>query len=413
MLNDNKTSIMNKIFISHSSLDVELVQSFVENILKLGLDISSDRIFCSSMEGQGIKSGKHIPDTLKDELKKASIVLLFISKNYKNSEVCLNEMGAAWVLLPKEKVIPILLPDADFNELGFINIGRKGLNGFKHEGITKFVQDCKSDLNLDFNLERYSAKLIVYIDSVSSFLESKIEFQTEIEKDLESDFETDEWTRCFTKNLYALDEIIRSVIPTLSDGIHQVIDKNSQTKLISTLSEAKFLKRFWYKFSRGDYYVEKIQKLPNGNWVMSSLNWEIKISDIWVCKDSELQYEFILIKSEGLPPYPVQSDVGGECYKVGILDNGTIVSENEYDNGYAVISGETIKMSHQNSTSRFREKETNWIFLVSDFHKAGYNYRETFNFCKKLDSGEIEVNEENLMMFLRNLENHPTVIKYN
>jgi hypothetical protein len=402
---------MNKIFISHSSLDIVFVQLFVEKILKLGLDISSDRIFCSSIEGQGIRSGKYIPDTLKDELKKSSLALLFISKNYKNSEVCLNEMGAAWVLLPKEKVIPILLPDADFNDLGFLDLGRIGLRGYRHEGVTKFVQDCKSDLNIDFNLERYSTKLIEYLDSINLLIESKVEFEDEGE-DEEEDDNVSEWTRCFTNNLYALDEIIRSTIPTLSDGIHQITDKNSQIRLLTSLSKAKFLKRFWYKFSRGDYYVEKLEKLANGHWIISSLNWEIKVSEMWVSKESELQYEFILIKSEGLPPFEVQSDVGGESYRVGVLTDGMIVSENEQYNGYAVVNGETINLTQANSVSRYREKKSYWIFLVSDFHKAGYNYRQTFDFCKKIDSGEIELNEENMMEFLRNLPNHPTVIKY-
>jgi len=45
-------------------------------------------------------------------------------------------------------------------------------------------------------------------------------------------------------------------------------------------------------------------------------------------------------------------------------------------------------------------------------HKAGYNADETIAFCQKLDSGEIEVSEENIMKFLRPLENHPTVVKY-
>jgi hypothetical protein len=50
--------------------------------------------------------------------------------------------------------------------------------------------------------------------------------------------------------------------------------------------------------------------------------------------------------------------------------------------------------------------------LVSDYHKAGYNADETIEFCRKLDNGEIEVNEENILDFLRSLRNNPIVNMY-
>jgi len=397
--------LKDKIFISHSSADAECVKAFVENILKLGLDIPADRIFCSSIEGQGIKSGKYIPDSLRDEILKSNLALLFISKSYKESEVCLNELGAAWVTLPRENVIPFLLPDVNFSDLGFLDVGRIGLKIFTHEGIVKFVQDCKKELNGNFNLERFLTQIKVYIDFIKSISISNI--QTD---DLEMD--VDEWTECYTNNLYALDEIIRSIIPTYNDGIHQITDKSTQVKLLTNLSNAKFLKHFWYKFAIGDYFVEKLEKLPSGNWLMSSLNWELKISDMWISMNNELQYEFILVRSEGLEPYEIQSDVGGKSQKVGVLNDGTVISDNEYNNGYAVINGETIKLSQSNSEARYREKKSNWIFLASKYHKVGYNCKEIFDFCKKLDLGEIKVSEENIMNFLRNLRNNPIVIKY-
>ena len=52
------------------------------------------------------------------------------------------------------------------------------------------------------------------------------------------------------------------------------------------------------------------------------------------------------------------------------------------------------------------------FFLVSDYHKAGFNAYETIDFCEKLDNGEIEVNEKNIYKFLRTLRNNPVVIRY-
>lgn len=392
-----------KIFISHSSKDIDIVKSFVENVLKLGLDIPADRIFCSSMEGQGVKSGQYIPDRLKQEINASCLALLFLSKNYKSSEVCLNEVGAAWVTLPKENIIPLILPDTDYSELGFLDIGRLGLKIYKREGILKLIQDCKDQLNPSFNIERLYNKIETFISEIEQGNTQSIYEESE---------EVKEWTECFTNNLEALDEIIRKAIPAHDDGIHKIDDVKIQNQILSDLSAAKFLRKFWYKHSGGDYYVERIKKLANGNWLISTFGWEIKIGEMWVCMSNELQYEFILIKSEKLDPFEIQSDIGGTSYHVGVLNDGTVVSENERVNGYALINGETIKLADFDVQPRLRQNKTRWVFFVSYYHKAGYNADETIEFCKKLDSGEVEVTSENIYDFLYGLRNNPLVIKY-
>lgn len=396
-----------KIFISHSSKDIDYVKSFVENILLLGLDIPSDRIFCSSMEGQGVKSGQYIPDRLKEEINKSSLALLFVSKNYKSSEICLNEVGAAWATLKKESVIPMLLPNTEFSELGFLDLSRLGLKCYEREGILKLIQDCKDELNPSFNLEKLHKKIEDYLGEINKLIKQETTSLTS-----ESEEEVDEWTDCFTNNLYPLNEIIRKAIPAHEDGIHKIEDIKTQNQILTDLSQAKFLRHFWYKQAGGDYYVEKLRKLPTGNWLISGFNWEVKITEMWVCMDSELQYEFILIKSAELEPYKIDSDIGGTSYNVGILKDGTIVSENERQNGYAIINGETINLHEHGVEPRVRDDESHWVFLVSDYHKAGYNADETIEFCEKLDKGEIEVNEENIYQFLRTLRNNPVVIRY-
>lgn len=392
-----------KIFISHSSLDVAYVKSFVENILILGLDITAERVFCSSMEGHGIRRGQYIPDRLREEVKKASLALLFISKNYKSSEVCLNELGAAWATLSKETVVPLLLPDTDFNQIGFININRLGLKISERKGILKLIQDCKQQLNGTFNIDKLHSKIEDFIGDVEAFSSKKDIANGESGK-------VDDWIDCFETHLYPLNDIIRKAIPANKDGIHKITDTKVQIQILTDLSKANFLKDFWYKQAEGDFYVERIQKTPAGTWLISGFNWEIKVSDMWVCMDTELQYEFILIRSEKQPPYEINSDIGGTGYTVGLLRDGTIVSENERLNGYAIINGESIELS--DVEIRVRDSESHWVFLVSDYHKAGFNADDTIEFCKKLDSGEIEVSEENIYNFLRSLRNNPTVIRF-
>jgi hypothetical protein len=397
----------NKIFISHSSKDIDLVKSFVENILRLGLDIPSERIFCSSIEGQGIKSGKYIPDQLRSEIKHSTIALLFISKDYKTSDICLNEIGAAWICLKKENVIPMILPNVSFNELGILDLNRMGIKVAEPSSLLKFIQDCKDQLNPNFNLEKIHIKIEDFLKEIKFVKPLKTSKTISIETE-----NIDDCYDCFQNNLEALDHIIRKAIPAFSEGIYQIKDLTMQTQILTDLGKAKFLKKFWYKYAGGDYYVERIKKTQSGTWLFTTMNWEIKVTDMWISMYSEQQYDFILIHSEKQEPYKIVSDIGGESYHVGILKDDTIISENERLNGYAIIGGKTINVNKYGVQPMYRDYESHWIFLVSSYHKAGYNADETIEFCKSLDSGILKVNQENIYKFLRSLHNHPTVIKY-
>ncbi|HZX74476.1 MAG TPA: hypothetical protein VFE57_08650, partial [Cyclobacteriaceae bacterium] len=265
------------------------------------------------------------------------------------------------------------------------------------------IQDCKDQLNPTFNLEKLHRKVEDFLKEIEGFNKENTANETD---------EVSEWKECFENNLYPLDNIIRKAIPAHADGIHRITNTTTQTQILSDLSQAKFLRDFWYKQAGGDFYVERLRRIPSGNWLISGFNWEIKISDMWICMETELQYEFILIKSEKQDPYKIGSDIGGTSYNVGVLTDGTIVSENERLNGYAIIAGQTINLSEIGVEPRIREYESHWVFLVSEYHKAGYNADETIAFCKQLDSGEIEVSEENIHNFLFPLRNNPVVIQY-
>jgi hypothetical protein len=85
------------IFISHSSKDEAIVKLFTDKILQLGLHIGLDKIFCTSIQVTTIATGEDFRTVIKERLMKATHVIQIITPNYKESEVCLNEMGAAWV----------------------------------------------------------------------------------------------------------------------------------------------------------------------------------------------------------------------------------------------------------------------------------------------------------------------------
>ena len=107
-----------KIFISHSSRDKNIVEKFVDHILMLGIGLSAEVIFCTSIEDMAIKNGEDIRNHIHTNIQNVDYSILLISQHYKKSEICLNEMGAVWAY--DNNVRLYLLPDVDFGEIGWL-----------------------------------------------------------------------------------------------------------------------------------------------------------------------------------------------------------------------------------------------------------------------------------------------------
>ena len=115
----SESKVLKKIFISHSSKDSGIISRFVEQILRLGLGLAPEDIAFTSEETFGVEPGENIAKYIRDNICGAEVVLLMISSNYKASDICLNEMGAAWAL--GKKCISVVLPNADFCYIGWLS----------------------------------------------------------------------------------------------------------------------------------------------------------------------------------------------------------------------------------------------------------------------------------------------------
>ena len=127
------------IFISHSSKDEKLVSAFIDKILNLGLGISRDEIFYTSAKDTAPKSGSDFRNSIKDRMIAATAIIQIITEEYKKSEICLNEMGAAWVL--SNNVIPFILDPVRFDTIGFIHESTQLLKLNVAEDLYKFQDD--------------------------------------------------------------------------------------------------------------------------------------------------------------------------------------------------------------------------------------------------------------------------------
>lgn len=178
---------MSKIFISHSSNDKKIAESFVDNILLLGMNLTTNDVFCTSSEGMGIKSGEEWRNRIRDEITGADIILLMITPNYKASEICLNEMGAAWIT--DAVVIPLIIGEITYQSAGVI-AEPKQIEKLDEYGLSRLCETIKENFpNLKFNVSVWESKRRKFIKELSEYLElnpfPKAYSQNEIRKEIE------------------------------------------------------------------------------------------------------------------------------------------------------------------------------------------------------------------------------------
>lgn len=104
-----------KLFISHKSEDKPFVDALVK-LLRLYIGSETDKIFCSSVPNYRISLGQEIFSTIKSQFEKYDIFTIIVhSPRYYQSSVCLNEMGASWILNTEN--YSFLTADCEHNDL--------------------------------------------------------------------------------------------------------------------------------------------------------------------------------------------------------------------------------------------------------------------------------------------------------
>lgn len=150
---NSNLSKKNKIFISHSSKDIQYVEEIISLFEFLGLN--NEEMFCSSIEGYGIPLGETIFDYLRNQFNEYNLFVIFIhSHNYYDSPICLNEMGAAWVL--RNNFCSILLPNFDFSNMTGVVSKEKIAIKLDSEDydIKEKLNQLREQLIKEFNMKR-------------------------------------------------------------------------------------------------------------------------------------------------------------------------------------------------------------------------------------------------------------------
>lgn len=162
-----------KIFVSHASKDEEIARAFVDLILHGGLSVPINEIYCISADGTKIKSGDDWRNSIRSAIRIVKINFLLITTSYKNSEVCLNEMGAAWV--SDAKVIPLIIDPITYKTVGIIqepNQIEKLLDEMSLDRIKDVIQEELHIDNSQLRSDRWTAKKREFLDRVNHYLET-------------------------------------------------------------------------------------------------------------------------------------------------------------------------------------------------------------------------------------------------
>ena len=152
-----------KIFISHSSKDKHIVSAFVDRILCLGIGIDANDIFCTSIEEMTMDNGEDIRKHIKENIHSADFSLLMISDNYKDSEVCQNELGAVWAV--DNNVRYFLLPNTKADKIGWLGSPNKAEDIDNRVYLDKFLHELKEYYKLGDN-PSWSRQRELFIESL-------------------------------------------------------------------------------------------------------------------------------------------------------------------------------------------------------------------------------------------------------
>jgi len=155
------------VFISHASIDKPIVDKFVD-LLQTGINVSSNDIFCSSIEGLGIRRGVNFIDFIKSKLTEPGFVIPILTPCYYESIFCTCELGAAWAL--EQKIFPLIVPPLQYDDglkavLGGIQSGKINDPDTLNELITRVV-DAGYGMK---NWQRWDAKkrdFLVVLDTL-------------------------------------------------------------------------------------------------------------------------------------------------------------------------------------------------------------------------------------------------------
>jgi hypothetical protein len=123
--------------------DKKLVEAFVD-LLESGAGVRSDKIFCSSLKGQGIRPGNRFVESIGESLGDASCVVALISEAYYSRAFCMCELGATWITA--KRFYPVIVPPVEYKDLKAVLAGMQVLKVNDADGLDELRDELAEEL---------------------------------------------------------------------------------------------------------------------------------------------------------------------------------------------------------------------------------------------------------------------------
>lgn len=217
---------MKKVFVSHSSRDKEIVDIFIDKILKLGFCLTSEDIAYTSREDTGVRTGDDIKKFIKDNISGCDFVFFMISDNYAQSQICLNEMGAAWAT--DRRVIPIVFPNVEFNAIGWLYSVNKGIKLNDTSALDTLFEEVNEQYGHKLKVSAWNRYKGEFIESIQTHVSSTIQPTTDISgSEIEYEVDLLDCREIFDQNI----ELLVECMGRIGEATHictENINKNNK-----------------------------------------------------------------------------------------------------------------------------------------------------------------------------------------
>jgi hypothetical protein len=139
-----------KVFISHAYNDKKIADRIINKLVLPNLNIEKEDIFYTSKRETGIGISQNWRNTIKHNIIQCKIYIALITSNFQKSEMCLNELGAAWVL--NKTIYPIILPPVKLDNFSLLISDLQALIISNPIDIRSFLNSLQIDLEKLYNI---------------------------------------------------------------------------------------------------------------------------------------------------------------------------------------------------------------------------------------------------------------------
>lgn len=316
----------NHIFISHSSQNKDIAEQLCVFITGIGVD--KQKIFCSSIIGQGIDNGKKLNETIANTINKSKLLIFLISHDFIASSYCMEELGVGWFLNQSGKAncFYLVLPDVTLAEL----------QGFVNSKINKFSfidDDHKDDFGLfaenlcniiNIKLPKHSELLNLentFFSAIKSSLKNIIELKEQkIEEEKKKESEIERLKESVNEQ--------QKIIINLNNELAQINKENEKELLLNEYNTIR--DRFIYLGFGTGITQESILAISKGFWT-DMINRYIELEESLEIKDEEKSECMELLLAILLSTFG-EEELAFEHFKLYLTNEDIGVYTNDFDN---------------------------------------------------------------------------------